>query len=246
VAREFELYRTHEELFRHVFRNDNVDPSSLAQRMQHLAARAMQVIDLEDKLNAATATDFREAYVAHAVKTLFGTSIDDLLGSIGQGVVLEMPQDNLAPYAAERKLDPATVGNETRKRVLHATNHYGILTLYLEQTLDERQKRQLIDTIERTIGLNHQQMQPQLNFGKHSKYTLTELKDGNGDLFDFIISFSPYDPMTVPRMDSRVHTLAFASLTQSHAGEGTTKLSIPIEPVSIEDAKKFVEGNGSS
>ena len=255
TAREFEIYRTHEELFRHIFRNDNVDTNNVPSRMQHLAGRAAQIIDLEGRLNSPTALDFREAYVDYAINKLFATPRSDLIGSINQGVVLEIPQDLLQAYAAERKLDPEIVRTETRKRVLHTTTHYGILTLYLEQTMDERQKRQLADLIGRAVGLNYQYLQPELNFGKNSKYTLTELKDGNGDLFDFIVSFSPYDPMVVPALDSRVHTIAFTSLTQPPHKDGirrildavgSSKPLIPIEPVSMDDARKFIEGNGNS
>ena len=124
-----------------------------------------------------------------------------------------------------------------RQPIVAAVNGYGILSLYIMGNQgSETEKGYLVDLIERAVKLTPQYRNRGVNFKKITGETLKESVDGNGDFLDFAVSFSAYDPMKVPKRESGVHTIAF---------EGILSLGNPkIESVSLERARKIIEGNG--
>ena len=238
IEDEFELYRGHEYLFRHVLRNNTVEGVSQYDRIQYLTNRAMQIIGLEGKLNAVTVDEFREAYVGEVVKRLFDTSPADLVGSISQGVQLRIQDELIQKYSHERGIDQAVVREVARRDVISSANHYGIISFYLEAITKPEQKRILVDLIEAAVGLSHQYRGTDVHPSRESRFSLTQLSPLDKGLIDFHISFSPYDPMRTPREDSRIHTLTFESVLYNRSPR--------IEVVPSDKAKKFIEGNGSS
>ena len=235
---ELNLYRSHEYLFRHVLRNPTVEGVSHYDMMQHLTRRGKEIIDLEGQLNAVTADEFREAYAGEVVKRLFGTSTNDLVGSISQGVRLKIPDDLIQRYSQNHKLDPAVVKEAVRRNVVSAATHYGILSLYLESITKPEQRRILIDLIGEAVGLAYQYKAARVQHTRESDFTLKQLKAGDGGMIDFLLSFSPYDPLVTPRPEARVHTIAFESVLHNRSPN--------IEPLPVTKAKKIIEGNGSS
>lgn len=235
---EFEIYRSKEGLFRHVIRNNTIDEITVHQRMNHLTDRAMEIMDLEKRINAPTAEDFREAYAGEVVRRLFnGAPINDLVSSLRQGVQLHIPDELIERYATEQRIDSTTVREATKKLVIGAANHYGILSLYLESTTKPEQKKILADLLEAAVGLTHQYKGTDVRPSRDSRLSLKQLSEADKGFIDFLVSFSPYDPMRTPRLDAKVHTITFESILLNRSPH--------IEPLSYEKAKKFVEGNGS-
>ncbi len=231
---EFEVYKNHEGLFRHVFRNNTVDGVSKEERIQHLTSRGMDILNLERRLNKETAEEFREAYVEHVVNRLFSVSTASLLNSTGQGVYIDVPKEVLQRYSHEQRIDLSAVEKAVRKEVLHAAKAYGILTLYLSPTMQEQDKKILTEVIQKAVKLTPQYTQLEIMATKTSDYSLKQMEDDS--FTDFISSFSPYDPMKTPSIDSRLHTITFENLLL-----GTSPI---VEAVPFEQAKKIIEGNG--
>ena len=239
IEDELNLYRSHEYLFRHVLRNPTVEGVSHYDMMQHLTRRGKEIIDLEGELNAVTGDEFREAYVGEVVKRLFGTSTKDLVGSINQGVRLKIPDDKIQGYAQRHSLDPAIVREAVRRNVIGAATYYGILSLYLESITKPEQRKILVDLIEETVNLSHQYKPAKVQYTREPDYSLKQLGKGVPGMIDFLLSFSPYDPMATPRPEAtRTHTIAFESVRYNR--------SPVIEPIPYDKAKKIIEGNGSS
>ena len=231
---ELELYRNHEYLFRHVFKNDTISGISKHERIQHIAERALQIIDLERILNMEKPADFREAYVGYAVQKLFGTSTTDLLNSLNQGVRLVIPEEVIDKYSSEQGVSTTVIKRVAKRGVIGAADHYGILTLYLAPSQHPIQKRYLVDLIEEAVGLKHQYRQTGTNFSNVSKLSL---KHDRQNLSDFYISFSPFDTTGVPHIYSRIHTIALEGLLYNKQPN--------ILPLPHDKAKEFIEGNGS-
>ena len=236
---EFELYRNHENLFRHSIRNATMAGISKYEAIENITNRAMEIIDLEEIFKVEKVEDFRKAYVNHPVEKLFGnTSIDDLVGSLGQGVHLNIPDDVIERYSLEQKIDTAILKEAARKEIIASANYYGILSFYLPSTLKPENKKYLVDLIEMTVGLTPQYKDREVHYSRDSRFSLKELNGRDLGLIDFYISFSPYDPMKTPSVDSPIHTIAFESVLWNKSPN--------IEPVPIDKAKKFIEGNGIS
>ena len=239
---EFELYRIHENLFRYVLKNSTTEEFNKYESIRHLTSRTIEIIDLEAKLNAGTSEDFRAAYVDYVIQKLFNTSSEDLLKSSKKGARLSISDDVIKAYLSLRKngADPSALKymrNVVRKNILGASNYYGILSLYIESTDQPLHKRILVDLIGSAVGLSHQYKNPEIHYSRDSRFSLKQLSDMDTSLTDFYISFSPYDPITVPKIDARIHTIAFEGVSQNRPPQ--------IEPVPIEKAIRFLEGNGN-
>ncbi len=237
LPREFELYRSIEDMCRYVLRNDTINGQDEHTSVRYLVQRAAELVNLEKELRAPTTTDFRESYANLVVKRLFGTSLEDLVASATQGLELIIPQDAIDSFAADNKLDPKTFESITRQPIVAVVDGYGILSLYVKVNQGgEQEKKYWVDLIRRAVQLTPQYTNPEILLTKKSEQTLKESTDANGDYLDFAISFSAYDPMKAPPRESRIHTIAFEGVLSS----GTPR----IEPVSIDKAKKIIEGNG--
>lgn len=235
---EFNRYRAHEELFRHVLKNNTVEDITKEERLHHLGTRARQIIELEGILNAPTAEEYRLRYVDWVVKKFFGTSTSDLIGSISQGIQLPISDEVVKRYASGYGLAISAVREAAKKKIIGTSNYYGILSVYLEPSTTDEQKRILVNLIEETIGLTSQHRKAQAEFTRQSPLTLKQVSESDrGNYTDFLISFSPYDPMRTPRLEARLHTLAFESVLLTKPPH--------IEPVPRITAKKFIEGNGN-
>lgn len=235
LPREFELYRGKEDMFRYVFKNDGGQGEQ--ESIDRLVNRASELIRLEPKLGANSPADFREAYVNHVVEKLFNTSLADLTGSTSQGILLSIPQSSVDALADDYKLNPRSFDDIRRQPIIAAVDGHGILSLYFHALQSNEEKAHLISLIERSVGLTSQYRNMEIEFRKESKPTLKETVDRNGDYLDFAVSFSAYDPMRAPQLNSRIHTIAF---------EGAMTHGEPkIGPVSRDTAKRIIEGNGS-
>lgn len=235
---EFERYRTHEDLFCHVLKNNTIEGVDKDERIYHLTTRAMQILDLEGILDKEKTEDFREDYVDYVVEKLFGTkSTKDLVGSMDQGVQLSIPNEIIDMYSHEQGISPSIIRKAVSRDIFGAINHYGILTIYLEPTIESHDKKFLADLIEEAVGLEHQHKKTNLSFSEISEFGLKQVADRQGNLTDFIISFSSYDPMRTPPRESRIHTIAFESLMYKRPQH--------IIPVSYTQAHNFIEGDGS-
>ena len=239
LPREFDLYRSIEDMCRYVFRNDTISGQDEYLSVRHLVQRAAELIELERELRAPTTTDFREAIANLVVQRLFKTSLEDLVGSATQCLELKIPQDAIDSFAADNRLDPKTFENITRQPIVAVVDGYGILSLYVKANQgSEQEKKYWVDLIQRSVQLAPQYKNLDIVLKKTSEQTLKESTDANGDYLDFAISFSAYDPMKAPPRESRIHTIAFEGVLSSSG-------SPRIEPVSVEKARKIIEGNGS-
>lgn len=234
---EIERYKTHEDLFRHVLRSPNLDYVPKEEQIRHTGERVISILDLEGRLNAPTAEDFRALYVEEIVRNLFGSSTSDLIGSANQGIQLPIPRDVVEQYSREHGIEANSVRSAARKRILRATNQYGYLSLYFEPATTDAEKKVLADLINISVGMPYQSRETKIEFTRDSHVSLAKVAAETPGLIDDLISFSPYDPMRVPRQDARIHTIAFHSLK-----DGTR--STNIEPMPVTEAKKIVEGNG--
>ena len=234
--KEFAIYREHEYLFRHVFRNETLEGVDKAVAMRHLGSRAIDILGLEGRLNASSAEDFRELYVDEIVRKLFEVPGKELLENINQGVVLKIPEQALDAYARAHNEVPLEKSQFSQIPIVSADASYGILSICLKATKNQDHKRRLVDLIAMATGVTHQYAQPEVHLAGYSTRTLKQMPSGG--LVDFYISFSPFDPMSLPRIDARLHTVAFEGI------ETDDKLSI--SPMTMEKARKIVEGNGNS
>lgn len=210
---EMERYRSHEESFRHIIRNATPEGMTAYQAIMHTINRVVDAMYLERELNKNEDIEFRVAYPEYVAGRLFGTSLQDLLSSINQGVQLRIPDVVIESYSLEKGIEPSFVRSIATRHVVSLANFYGILSLYLEPTLTTQQKIVLVDLIKGTVGLTPQYEQRGIMPLKHSKYTLKEVIEGYEDLTDFLLSFSSFDPMVPPYLLSPVHTIAFEGLT---------------------------------
>ena len=232
---EMERYRTHEDLFRHVLKNNTVEGIPKEEQIHHLGARVLSILDLESKVNAPTAEDFRGSYVDNTVRKLFGSSTTEVVSSANQGIQLPIPDEVIKKYSREHGIDLSLVRNAARKKVLVASTHYGYFSLYLEPATTNDEKRVLTDLIEISVGLPHQYKKGEVEFTRDSHLSLQKIADQDTGLMDDLISFSSYDPMRVPRQDARTHTLVFQGLKDTKSPN--------IEPLPVTQAKKIIEGN---
>ena len=236
---ELALYRQHEYLFRHVLRNNTVEGVSKQERIKHLTDRAMQILDLEGRLeHSDTAEDFREAYVGQVVNNIFGVQISDLLKTRGQRPRLQIPTEEIDRYSREHKIEVSTLRRLTNKDTVGTSSHYGVVSVFIEGIRDDEEKRILADLVERVAGLSPQYKKTYAHLSSRSKYSLSQVSGRRSPVIDFLISFSPYDPMRIPDIDARPHTLAIELVSSDRRPQ--------IEPIPFEEAKRIVEGNGTS
>lgn len=233
---EIERYRSHEDLFRHVLRSPNIDGTPKEEQIRHTGERVLSILDLEARVDARTAEEFREFYVNEAVRRLFGSSVTDLVGSANQGIQLPIPEDVMKRYAQEHRIDLGLVKSVARKKILGTSQFYGYRVFYLEPTIKNDEKGILTDLIELAVGLPYQSKDSKVRFPRESDLSLQKVADHDVALIDDLISFSAYDPMRTPRPEAQTHTLVFQSLKDSRSPN--------VEPRSKNDVKKVIEGNG--
>lgn len=236
LPNEFDFYRAHEDLFRHVFRNYTVEDISKYESMEHLSRRAIDLTQLERQLDSERVEDFRPAYANIVIQKLFGdkTSISDLLGSVNQGIQLSIPDDRIKMYSHEQGVPLSVIKKAATREIVEASNAYGIVTIYFGPNPNETYKKYLIDMMGEVVGLEHQHKETKSSFTRESKLSLKQMLDSN--FSDFYISFSSYDPMRTPTLESRVHTIVFESLLYNRKPH--------VAHVPPEMAEKFIEGNG--
>jgi len=218
---EFELYMANEDLFRHIFRNGNAEDVNYHTAMAHLSNRAMDILNLENILNAESSQQFREGFANEAVTRLFGIPIKDLNQILSEGKNVFIIGDS--PIKA---------------KVLGSSSAYGVLSVYLEPIEDASQKKILVEAIERQASLTPQYVEKEIKPASESAIGLKQASPQYSGLIDFLISFSSYDPMRVPRIDAPVHTVAIESLWLNRNPNTL--------PVTEARAKKLIEGNGTS
>lgn len=249
---EIERYRKHQEIARHTLTNPGSEPEAAAERIGYLGRRVMDIINLEARLRTATAEDFREAYVGNVVQKLFHVSSGSyLLGNVGQGLILDIPDQIIQKYAADYHLDAGDVGRAVQRNVIGAFLYYGVLSVFFEGTAKPEHKKWLVDLIERTTGLTPQYKQPEVQPLRESRFSLAQLNPEDPNLMDFAISFSPYDPARAPRSDARIHTLAIESIVPVQEKDRVDMITgvVPkpqVEPLSLDKVVRIIEGNGGN
>ena len=204
--------------------------------MRHLGSRAIDILGLEGRLGASSAEDFRELYVNEIVQNLFGVSGREILGNINQGLVLKIPEQALDAYAGAHAEAPLEKSQFSQIPIVAADSSYGILSICLKATKNQDHKRRLVDLIAMAAGVTHQYAELEVHLAGYSARTLNQMPSGG--LVDFYISFSPFDPIKLPRRDARLHTVAFEGIE--------TDDKLRIGPMTEERARKIIEGNGSS
>ena len=100
-----------------------------------------------------------------------------------------------------------------------------------------KNKKYLIDLIAEISGLEHQYRQRDFSPSNFSNTSRLGLKNMVGNVSEPLISFSSYDPMITPPLESRIHTLIFEGLFYS-------KRPSIVSAVDYKDAHRFIEGNG--
>ena len=214
IKREYEIYKEKSSWYRYVIQNPNQKIMSRDEFMFHLAGRIVDALKEEKEDGDFSPEVLREAYAHKVIGNLFqNMAFYDVMGRANsEKLSLDFEDSLLEEY--ERVTNVPTKKLKS-VNVINAVQNRGIFSIYIVQ--DEECREAILDLIEMKVGLVPQYRHDwyeeynQLHYSKLSPMSLTS----TNELMNFCLSYSLFDPITLPDRTSRLHTVNIEAISRN-------------------------------